>query len=145
MSLMCSSSTECTLCGAFGNTFTMSSHETENYEGCPTSKMPKLQKLNLAHVFHWNVIFFSIISENIVPFVPPLHVFKNSRVFYPTSSRTLLWTVPMDDFNAGDRSWIVSCWFPKISYSSHPVFFSICNVLVRLMRSSSSLMSTQPS
>ena len=36
----------------FGDTFTLSSQVTENYEGCPRSKMPRLQKLNLSHVFH---------------------------------------------------------------------------------------------
>lgn len=107
--------------------------------------MPGLQKLNLAHVFHWTVLLFSRIPQHVVPCVPPLQVFKNSRLFYLSSSWTVLWTVPLDDFNAGDRSQIVACWFAKISYSVHAVFFSIRDVLVPLVRSSSPFMSARPS
>jgi hypothetical protein len=106
--------------------------------------MSRLQKFSLAHVFHWNVILFSTIPQHTVPCVPTLQVFKNSRLFYLSSSWTLLLIVLLGNFNAGDKSQIVACWFAKISYSVHAVFFSICNVLVRRVWSSSPFVSTRP-
>jgi hypothetical protein len=64
-------------------------------------------------------------------------------LWYRSCSWTMLFTFPMDNSHAADKSQMVTCLFSKIRSSTHAGYASVLDVLVQLVRSSARV-SRQP-